>query len=92
MEKIENLIARTPEQEVLCKEMESVYEKMQGAGIAFAINENGSVVAYNASEIEDCADVLMCCRCPDGYEEVCMEDMRALFQVWVSDTLCVKRT
>lgn len=91
MKTIEELINLTPEQEQLCKEMESLYERMQQAGIAFAVNENGQVVVYNATEIADCTDRPLLSSAPEGYEEVYVEDMRELFPLWVCDTLCLKR-
>ena len=88
MKSIEELIRLTPEQELLCREMEALYQKMEAAGIAFAENEDAEVVAYNATEIEDCetTDVWGM-----GYEYAEQNDMRRLFPVWGCDVLYVKR-
>ena len=88
---IESLITLTPEQEQLCKEMESLYEKMQEAGIAFAFNEDGSVVAYNAQDISDCCCENICGKGSEGYEYIEQNDMRQLFPIWCCDTLYVER-
>ena len=92
MKSIEELIRLTPEQELLCREMEALYQKMEAAGIAFAYEwDMAKLVAYNATGIAGCAPRPSLCSEPKGYEEVFPEDMRSLFQVWVGDTLCVKR-
>lgn len=88
---IKQIIRLTPEQEQLCKEMEALYQKMQAAGIAFAKSENGDVVAYNATEIEDCESADVWGDGPDGYAYAEQNDMRKLFPIWGCDTLYVKR-
>ena len=91
MKPIEELIRLTPEQEQLCREMEALYQKMEAAGIAFAQNEDAEVVAYNATEIEDCETTDVWDHGPGGYEYVEQNDMRRLFPVWGCETLFVKR-
>lgn len=91
MKPIEELIRLTPEQEQLCKEMEALYQKMEAAGIAFAQNEDAEVVAYNATEIEDCESAGIFGEYPEGYEYAEQNDMRRLFPVWGCETLYVKR-
>ena len=88
---IKQIIRLTPEQEQLCKEMEALYQKMQSAGIAFAKSENGDVVAYNATEIEDCESADVWGDGPDGYAYAEQNDMRKLFPIWGCETLYVKR-
>lgn len=88
---IKQIIRLTPEQEQLCKEMEALYQKMQAAGIAFAKSENGDVVAYNATEIEDCESADVWGDGPDGYAYAEQNDMRKLFPIWGCETLYVKR-
>ena len=88
---IEELITLTPEQEQLCKEMEACYLKMQEAGIAFAQNEDGYVVAYNAQGIEDCVDSGLWADEHEGYDYADQNDMWELFPVWCAEGLWVKR-
>ena len=91
MKKIEELIALTPEQEQLCKEMDALYQRMQEAGIAFAQSENGYVVAYNAQGIEDCEYSDVYGKGPEGYDYADQNSMRNLFPLWCAEDLWVKR-
>lgn len=88
---IDELIKLTPEQEQLCKEMESLYERMQEAGIAFAQNENGYVVVYNAQDIEDCEGSDVFAGDHPGFEYADQNSMRELFPLWCAEDLWVKR-
>ena len=91
MEPIEKLLELTPEQEQLCKDMESLYAKMQQAGIAFAQDDDGYVVACNAMGISDSESANVWGEGPAGYEYADQNDMRRLFPIWCCDTLYVKR-
>lgn len=88
---IEQLTALTAKQERLCREMEALYDRMEQAGIAFAQNEDGHVVVYNASGIDDCETCDVWGNAPEGYEYLEQNDMRRLFPVWCCDTLYVSR-
>lgn len=88
---IEQLITLNPEQEQLCKEMENLYVRMEQAGIAFAQNEDGHVVAYNALGIGDCESANVWGEEPEGYEFAEQNNMRRLFPIWCCETLYVKR-
>ena len=87
---IDKLVRLTDAQQALAKEMQALYLKMQEAEMAFALNENGTVVVYNAEHIEDCADRPILSSPPEGYEYAEMNYMTELFQIWVSDELYVK--
>lgn len=91
MKTIEELTKLTSVQEVLCKVMKGVYQKMQEEGIALALNENGYLVAYNAQEIEDCEPADVFGDAPEGYEYAEQNNMHELFPVWVCEELYVKR-
>ena len=88
---IDELIKLTPKQEQLCKEMESLYERMQEAGIAFAQNENGYVVVYNAQDVEDCKDSGVFATDHPEFEYADQNGMRELFPLWCAEGLWVKR-
>jgi len=88
---IDLLIRLTPAQEALAKEMQALYERMQEAHIAFALNEDGSVVVYNAEHIGDCEGCDVFGVIPDGYEPADLAAMHTLFQVWTGDVLCLQR-
>lgn len=90
IEDIDALVRLTPEQEALAKEMEALYERMQQKNMAFALNENGSVVVYNSEHISDCESAEWGVGCPDGYEFADTDKMRELFQIWTAEDLCVK--
>lgn len=86
----EKLKLNAQQQEII-KEMQAVYVKAQAAGIAFAMDDNANVVAYNAEDVEDCepctppfGDV------PNGFEYVDVNEMQDVFSVWGTDDLCVK--
>lgn len=89
MKPIEEIIKLTPWQEELCKMFETLYKKMEEAGIALAVNDDGYVVAYNSKEVEDC----VCTFDPfeKEYELADINNMRALFPVWGCDILGLKR-
>ena len=61
--------------------METLYLEMQKAGIAFAMNKKGYLVAYNALEIEDCELCMFGSDCKD-YEEVDTNTLHDLFPFW----------
>ena len=87
---IDRMIKLNGEQQALAKEMQALYLRMQEANMAFALNENGTVVVYNCEHIEDCADCAPLFSPPECYEYADMEQMEELFPVWVSDELYVK--
>lgn len=89
MKKIDDLIRLTPEQESLVKEMEELYLRMENARIAFAMNEDGYLVAYNSKEIEDCEFGLF--GCPDGFECADQNEMREIFPFWDHDEIYLRR-
>lgn len=78
---IDQLINLTNEQVELCSKMETLYLEMQKAGIAFAMNKKGYLVAYNALEIEDCELCMFGSDCKD-YEEVDTNTLHDLFPFW----------
>lgn len=89
--KIDRLIRLTGEQQELADQMRALYLKMQQANMAFALNDNGDVVAYNSEHLDDCEMPDIFGKAPDGYEEVEINDLPPLFPVWVADGLCVRR-
>ena len=84
----EKLKLNAQQQEII-KEMQAVYEKAQAAGIAFALDDNANVVAYNAKDVEDCEPSLFG-NVPDGFEYADVNEMQDVFPVWGTDDLCVK--
>jgi len=89
MKEIDDLIRLTPEQESLVKEMEKLYLRMENADIAFTMNEDGYLVAYNSKEIEDCE--LGIFGCPEGFECADQNEMRAIFPLWDHSDIYLKR-
>ena len=88
---IDKLIKLNDGQQALAKEMQALYLRMQEAKMAFALNDNGDVVVYSAEHLDDCETADAFGKVPEGYEAVDINEMEALFPVWVSDDLCVRR-
>ena len=85
---INELVKLTDAQKSIVSELWDVYVKAQRNGIAFAINENSNLVAYNSLNIADYdSDRLF----SKNYEEVDLEQMHEVFPVWDYDTLCLLR-
>ncbi|MBR1447848.1 MAG: hypothetical protein IJ588_03750 [Prevotella sp.] len=86
---INKLIRLTDEQGKIIDNMWKLYVEAQQAGIAFAINDNSNLVAYNALEVADCdSDNLY--RGSD-YELADYDAMREVFPVWDYDSLYLLR-
>ena len=66
--------------------MSEVYHEAQRAGIAFALNEDGFVVAYNSREVEDCELYEK-----NGFEYAETNTMTELFPIWDHTEVYLKR-
>lgn len=68
--------------------MQSLHTIAQEAGIAFAVDDDGNLVAYNASEVEDCFGEEACNE--EDFIELNVNYMRRVFPVWNDSALYVK--
>ena len=87
---IDTIVELTDEQMELVGQMQELYLRMQEAHIAFAMNDDGEVVAYNAEHIKDCESCGLY-DVPGGYEVADIEIMEPLFPVWTGERLCLQR-
>lgn len=71
--------------------MKALYYDAQRMDIAFAIDDNSNLVAYNSWGIEDCDTGHIFGQNKDGYECTDMNVMEPLFPVWDYDTLYLLR-
>lgn len=90
MEKIDEVVRLTEGQEAIIGRMWQIYVEAQGAGIAFAVNENSNLVAYNALDIADCSSDNMF-KDNGDFECADLEGMREVFPVWDCGELWLRR-
>ena len=78
----------TTKQRSIVAAMQQLHTIAQEAGIAFALDDDARVVAYNASDITDCfgAEVAG----DEDYLELNVNDMHPVFPVWDDSALYVK--
>jgi len=88
MKNLRDLIKLNDEQKEILNRMSEVYHEAQRAGIAFALNEDAFIVAFNSREIEDCDQGQ---EENDEYEFADANEMKELFPVLGYSELYLKR-